>query len=93
MNGNKLFKMWKEDFINFTTVIFDKAREAIKTLQDFLRVNGVYIPKLRCLITSKLFRMLQRYKPKIWLINEKDQPSWLKVQTDRPLTQLPDQET
>jgi hypothetical protein len=93
MNGNKLFKMWKEDFTNFTTVIFDKAREATKTLQDFLRVNGVYIPKLRCLIVSELFRMLQRYKPKIWLINKKDQPSWLKVQIDRPSTQLPDHET
>jgi hypothetical protein len=101
MNGNKLFKMWKEDFTNFTTVIFDKAREATKTLQDFLHANGVYIPKSRRLVASELFRMLQRYEPEIWPINEKDQPSWLKVQTDRPSTQpltqqstqLPDQET
>jgi hypothetical protein len=58
MNGNELFKMWKEDFTNFITVIFNKAREAMKTLQDFLYANGVYIPKSRCLITSELFRML-----------------------------------
>lgn len=72
MNNNELFKMWKKDFINFTTIIFDKAREATKTLRDFLRVNGVYIPKSRRLVASELFRMLQRYKPEIWPINEKD---------------------
>ena len=65
MNGNKLFNMWKGDFTSFTAIIFGKAREATKTLQDFLHANGVYIKKSRHIITDKLFEMLQRKEPEI----------------------------
>jgi hypothetical protein len=76
MNGNELFDIWKGDFISFTAITFGKTREAMKMLQDFLCVNGVYIKKSRCLITDELFESLQRKEPEILPVNEKDQPSW-----------------
>jgi hypothetical protein len=80
-----------KEIISFTAITFSKTREATKILQDFLRANGVYIKKTRRFIADKLFESLQRKEPEIWPINEKDQPSWLTIQTDRlptqPLTQ------
>ena len=72
MNGNELFNIWKGDFTSFTAITFGKAREATKTLRDFLCANSVYIKKLRRIITDELFEMLQRREPEIWPVNEKD---------------------
>jgi hypothetical protein len=72
MNDDELFDMWKGDFTSFTAIAFGKTREATKILRDFLRANGVYIKKSRCLIADKLFETLQRKEPEIWPINEKD---------------------
>ncbi len=58
LSGTELYNEWKSDFINFTTATFNKDRDATRSLRDYLRQNGVYIPKSRRPISRELINTL-----------------------------------
>ncbi|POS88109.1 hypothetical protein EPUL_001083 [Erysiphe pulchra] len=63
LNGIELFEYWKADFENFDAAAYKKTTEGTRILRDFLRINGVYIPKNRKSIADNLIASSKAWTP------------------------------
>ncbi|KHJ30396.1 hypothetical protein EV44_g3570 [Erysiphe necator] len=63
LKGIELFEYWKADFENFNTAAYKKTTEGTRILRDFLRINGVYIPKNRKSIADNLIASSKTWTP------------------------------
>ncbi|POS82825.1 hypothetical protein EPUL_005095, partial [Erysiphe pulchra] len=63
LKGIELFEYWKADLENFDAAVYKKATEGTKILRDYLRENGVFIPKNRKLIEDHLI-----VSSKVWTL-------------------------
>lgn len=63
LKGIELFEYWKADFENFDAAAYKKTTEGTRILRDFLRINGVYIPKNRKSIADNLIASSKTWTP------------------------------
>ncbi|KAI0996973.1 hypothetical protein K3495_g11212 [Podosphaera aphanis] len=63
LKGIELFEYWKSDFENFNATAYKKTTEGTRILRDFLRKNGVYIPKNRKSIADNLIVSAKAWTP------------------------------
>jgi hypothetical protein len=82
LSGTELYNEWKADFINFTTATFNKDRDATRTLRNYLRKNGVYVPKSRRPIRRELENTLIEQGE--WPEQDKECPAWIPVRQPQP---------